>query len=70
MERIGLLWTSTTTLQTKPKQKFISSFLAMLPTDASDKNKTLFEHSQTPLQTKTKTKVCLLCSFHVTHPSN
>jgi hypothetical protein len=56
MERIELLWTSTNTLQTKPKQKFISSFLAMLPTHASEKNKTLFEHSQTPLQIKLKQK--------------
>jgi hypothetical protein len=40
VKRIKLLWTFTTTLQTKPKQKFISSALYMWPTHANEKNKT------------------------------
>jgi len=37
VKRIELLWTFTTTLQTKPKQKFIFN---MWPTHANEKNKT------------------------------
>jgi hypothetical protein len=40
VKRIKLLWTFTTTLQTKPKQKFISNVLYMWPTHANEKNKT------------------------------
>jgi hypothetical protein len=53
MSGIKLLWISTTTLQTKWKQNFISSVLSMLLTHASERNiGNYFWTFTTTLQTK------------------
>jgi hypothetical protein len=48
LEKNRTFCTSTTTLQTKPKQMFTSSVLIMWPTRASEKNTIVFGPQQPP----------------------
>jgi len=56
VKTIELLCTSTTTSQTKPKQKFISHVFAMWPTHASENIFLKIWTSTITLQTKPKQK--------------
>ncbi len=69
-KKIELLWTSTTTLHTKPKQKFISSVMSMWPTRGHEKNKTLFGPPQLPSKLNQNKSVPLsVLSMWLTHVS-